>query len=190
MFIQIYQPALQVRRMAIRPHKRRLILPALRYLSISALLLGMPAIGRAKNNCPWINEATASGLLGGDAVGEFAAPSGGQPAVCTFTRSDAIVTHTLRIAVLVASDFDAGYTSALKECGPDSAAIQAIGNQAVICSADDRKGPLGERVVGRVRDQIFTITISSNLKGDPVFTRQVLKTRIYTAAEQVAGNLF
>jgi len=45
-------------------------------------------------------------------------------------------------------------------------------------------------VVGRVRDQIFTITISTTLKNDPILTRDALKARIYTAAEQVAGNLF
>jgi hypothetical protein len=37
---------------------------------------------------------------------------------------------------------------------------------------------------------VFTIAISSTLKNDPILTREALKTRIYTAAEQVAGNLF
>jgi hypothetical protein len=37
---------------------------------------------------------------------------------------------------------------------------------------------------------VFTITIASSLKNDPQLTRDVLKSKIYTAAEQVAGNLF
>ncbi|MGA3344672.1 MAG: hypothetical protein ABSC76_07310 [Terracidiphilus sp.] len=42
---------------------------------------------------------------------------------------------------------------------------------------------MGERVVGRVRDQIFTITIDATLKGDPILTCDELKSRIYTADE-------
>ena len=49
---------------------------------------------------------------------------------------------------------------------------------------------MGERLVGRVRDQVFTITISTTLKNDPILTRDEIKSRIYTAAEQVSGNLF
>jgi hypothetical protein len=68
--------------------------------------------------------------------------------------------------------------------------LKAIGNEAMICAADDRKAGIGERVVGRVRDQVFTITIASTLKNDPALSRDVLKVRISSAAEQVAGNLF
>jgi hypothetical protein len=68
--------------------------------------------------------------------------------------------------------------------------LKAIGNEALICAADDRKAGMGERIVGRVRDQVFTITIASSVKNDPILTRDILKTRIYTAAEQVSGNLF
>ena len=78
----------------------------------------------------------------------------------------------------------------MQSCGADVSPLKAIGNEATACAADDRKGVMGERVVGRVRDQVFTIAISSTLKNDPILTREALKTRIYTAAEQVAGNLF
>jgi hypothetical protein len=59
-----------------------------------------------------------------------------------------------------------------------------------MCDADDRKKLIAEKVVGRVRDQVFTITVSSTVKRDSTQSREVLKARIYTAAEQVAGNLF
>jgi hypothetical protein len=68
--------------------------------------------------------------------------------------------------------------------------LRAIGNEALICAADEDKKRMGERVVGRVRDQVFTITISTSLKNDPVLTSDELRSRIYTAAEQVSGNLF
>ncbi len=41
-----------------------------------------------------------------------------------------------------------------------------------------------------MRDQVFTIVLSSRVKKNPLLTRDALKARIYTAAEQVAGNLF
>lgn len=144
----------------------------------------------AANNCAWINEATASGLLGGDAVGSFTEAAAEQPAVCTFVNRGEAATHTLRITVESISDAHARLATLAQACGTDQAALPAIGNEALVCAADDRKGGLGERVLGRVRDQVFTITISSTLKRDPMLTREELKARIYTAAEQVSGNLF
>ena len=154
-------------------------------------LAGLPAVARAANNCAWLNEATASGFLGGDAVGTFTAPVPGQPAICVFVNQSAAATRTLRITVEVAADPHARMMDALaRDCGADAAPLKAIGNEALVCAADDRKGGLGERVVGRVRDQVFTITIGTTLKGDPILTRDALTAKIYSAAEQVSGNLF
>ena len=144
----------------------------------------------ATNNCPWLNEATASGLLGGDAVGEFTAGAANQPSECAFTQKDTTAVRTLRIRVQVTPDYKTAYQTATQACGTDVEPLHAIGNEAILCAADDRKGALGERAVGRVRDQVFTITISSTLKGNMHLTRSMLKTKTSTAAEQVAGNLF
>jgi hypothetical protein len=153
-------------------------------------LLGAPSISKAANNCKWINEATSGGLLGGDAVGEVTPEVPGQPTVCTFTQMTDGGKRTLRIAVEIAADPRARLATIEQNCGPDAAPLKAIGNEALICAADDRKAGMGERIVGRVRDQVFTITMTSTLKNDPILTRDILKTRIYTAAEQVSGNLF
>ena len=153
-------------------------------------LIGLPSSASAANNCAWINEATASGLLGGDAVGEVSATVAGQPTVCTFIQQAAGVKRTLRITVEVVTDAHARVGAIAQICGADSHPIKAIGNEALVCAADDGKGGFGERVVGRVRDQVFTITLGTTLKNDPILTRDVLKAKIYTAAEQVAGNLF
>jgi hypothetical protein len=154
------------------------------------VLLGLTADCQAKNNCPWINEATASGLLGGDAVGDFADASSGQPAVCTFTQTGTGFTRTLRIAVEVTPDTHSRLQTAAQACGKSAAPMQAIGNEASMCAIDNRNAALGELVVGRVRDQLFTITITTTLKDDPILTRMTLKDKAYTAAEQVSGNLF
>jgi hypothetical protein len=153
--------------------------------------LALPAVSHATNNCPWINEATAGGLLGGDAVGmKTDAAAADQPTVCTFTQQGAGVMRTLRLTVEIAAQPHVRMGAIAQVCGADASPIKAIGNEALVCTADDRKGGVGERVVGRVRDQVFTITIVSSLKVDPILNREALKAKIYTAAEQVAGNLF
>ncbi|MGA3045536.1 MAG: hypothetical protein ABSD67_02880 [Terracidiphilus sp.] len=164
---------------------RRLVLSAL-----GMVCLSLPAVCHATNNCPWLNEATAGGLLGGDAVGMKTGGTDGQPTVCTFTQQDAGVTRTLRVTVEIATEPHARMSAVAQVCDADASPIKAIGNEALVCAADDRKGGLGERVVGRVRDQVFTVTLNSTLKADPILNREALKAKIYTAAEQVAGNLF
>jgi len=157
---------------------------------LAASLVASTNVCHAANNCPWITEATASGLLGGDATGSFSPPSTSQPAVCTFVQSTEGGTHTLRIAVEQTSDFLARLESEYKACGTEPSPLTAIGNEARMCDADDHQKLFAERVVGRVRDQVFTITISSTIRHDSILNREALKIRIYTAAEQVAGNLF
>lgn len=157
---------------------------------VSLYLLCLPMATKAANNCPWINEATASGLLGGDAVGAFTPATAGQPAVCTFTQQHSDATRILRITVQVASNPHQELETVAANCGVDLAPIQAVGNEAMACAVDGRKGAMGVRVVGRVRDQVFTITISTSQKMDSVLTRDVLKMNLATAAEQVSGNLF
>jgi hypothetical protein len=164
--------------------------PAVRRASVFIVLLGLVTTCRAKNNCPWINEATASGLLGGDALGDFTEASAGQPAVCTITQTGTGFTRTLRITVEVTPDTHTRLQSAAQACGKNAAPMQAIGNEASMCAIDIRNAALGELVVGRVRDQLFTITLSTTLKDDPILTRSGLKDKAYTASEQVAGNLF
>ena len=172
------------------PSQSRRFLQLMRLAACLFCFLACTIAARADNNCAWLNEATAGGLLGGDAVGDSPAPAAGEPTVCTFTQQSGTVKRTLRIVVEIAPDPHARYSTLSQSCGTDSFALKAIGNEALACSADDRKAGPGERVVGRVRDQVFTITIASSLKGDPALSRDVLKAKIYTAAEQVAGNLF
>jgi len=165
----------------------------LRWLNIALFVLCLmcaPAVAHGANNCAWINEATASGLLGGDAVGEESETFAGQPAVCTFTQTTTGGKRTLRVTVETAGDPRGRMAAIAQGCGADVAPLKAIGNEALVCAADDRKAGIGERVVGRVRDQVFTITIASTLKNDPLMTRDVLKAKISTAAEQISGNLF
>jgi hypothetical protein len=142
------------------------------------------------NNCPWLNEATASGLLGGDAVGMFTAANGRQPAVCTFTEQTEQGQRILRVTVEVAASPQARLADEERACGTNRSPLHAIGNEAIFCEEKGRRERLSDRAVGRVRDQIFTITIGTSVKDDKVLTRDVLSAKIYTASEEVAGSLF
>jgi hypothetical protein len=159
-------------------------------IALGACFVCLPTLCRAANNCPWINEATASGILGGDAVGQFTEAAPGQTRVCVFTQENAGFRHTLLVSVEVAADPHERLGMVAQICGSNAAPLKAIGNEAMTCSASDHSSAMGEHIVGRVRDQVFTITLSTTLKNDPVLTRDALKIRIFTAAEQVSGNLF
>jgi hypothetical protein len=159
-------------------------------VGLALVLCATGGAAHAANNCPWLTEATASGLIGAEAVGTFTAASGAQPAVCTFAQKGDGMVRSLTITVELATEPHVRMASIAQVCGTGAAPLNAIGNEAVYCAADLRRGALGERAVGRVRNQVFTIDLSSTLKDDPILTRDALKVRIYTAAEQVAGNLF
>lgn len=151
------------------------------------LAVSIPAY--ASNACPWMNEATASGLLGDEAIGSYKSASvPGQPATCTFTQGTGAAVRMLVIEIDT-TDAAARIKSRQKDCSSDVSSLPAIGNEAVVCAADRGSRP-GELVVGRVRDQVFTIRLSSSIKGDPVLTRESLMKKISAAAEQIAGNLF
>jgi len=153
-------------------------------------LLALPTNCQGANNCPWLNEATASGILGGEAVGMVTGMGARETAVCEFTQQGANFKRILRVIVEVTSDSHARSEALARNCGEDAVPIRAIGNEAVICTVNDAKNGQGQRVVGRIRNQLFTVAIYTTLKGDPILTREALKVRINTAAEQVAGNLF
>jgi hypothetical protein len=179
----------EFRKMVKNKLRRNRVLARFRLILAGICLIALPA-GAIAESCAWINEATVSGLLGGAAVGEVSEAAAPQPTVCTFTQQNAGVMRTLRLTVEIAAEPHARLETVAQVCGSDASPIKAIGNEAMECSADDRKGGAGEFVVGRVRDQVFTITITSTLKVDPILNREALKARIYTAAEQVVGNLF
>lgn len=151
---------------------------------------GAAAPVRAANNCPWMTEATASSLLGGDATGVYVAAADGKAAACTFTQRTARGDRALQVTVQVFPDAQARLTQAEQTCGTDAAPLHAIGNEAIYCTGEKSRAGLSERAVGRVRDQLFTVAISTSIADDAVLTHDVLKARIYTASEQVAGNLF
>lgn len=160
-------------------------------LLAAALLLAFFAPrAHAENSCPWLNEATASGFLGGAAVGAYTPAAENQPATCIFIRVENGVTRELQITVEIVSASPHMRVAALASSCMDPAPLTAIGNEATRCMAHVKGAARAERIVGRVRDQVFTITLSTSQRDDSELTDDVMRTRIGTAAEQISGNLF
>jgi len=134
------------------------------------LLCAGAALCSAEQACPWMNEATASGILGGSA--KATAKKGD----CEFAAAEG----KLRIDVAVTPEATQHFASLKVKCGADAKELPAIGNEAVACLAHG-----SERVIGRVRDQVFIITL--RMKGaEP----EALFDKSRFAAEQVSGILF
>jgi hypothetical protein len=159
-------------------------------LSLLSLALCMPRSSQAKENCPWLNEATADGALQGPVTSTVTHPNNNKDdATCEFTRRDGSIASVLRIEVETIGSAPAAFAAYVIRCGQNSVPLKAIGNEAVACSADDRnkKGWISEQVVGRVRDRAFTVRISANAASPD---RSVLREATRKIAEQVAGFLF
>lgn len=140
--------------------------------------------------CPWLNLATASGVLRSSASSPMAVLTGLSATVCDFTYQDPVASRTLKITVEQAKDPDQTFIAYRKQCGVTATALRAVGNEAWMCEADARGQIYGEQVIGRVRDNIFTVLLSTSLRDDPSIPRETLEEKVRTIAEQVAGSLF
>jgi hypothetical protein len=147
----------------------------------------LPSLVDAAETCPWLNAATAGGVLGGTVASvTVKRPPKGDDASCEFARRQGSLTLDLRIEVenmlSPAKDF-AAYAA---RCHSAAVPLKAIGNEALACSDDNAEG-LAEQVIGRVRDRAFRVRIStSNRSAQP----GALRDNARKIAEQVAGILF
>jgi len=137
----------------------------------------------AEPACPWLNAATAAGVLEGPV--QTAVTKNGEDATCEFSRRDSGGKLRIEVVSVGASrDELAAYKA---QCIAPVVPLKAIGNEALACSVDTRNGEAAEQVVGRVRKQAFLVRVSSTASG---FQRQALREKAEKVAEQVAGNLF
>jgi hypothetical protein len=141
---------------------------------IIALAAALPVMAAAPERCPWLNAATAGGILGGPVRVEIT------PASCEFTRESGSREMVLRIEVAPTSAPHA-------TCGAGAESLKAIGNEAHACAFSAKPGWLAEQVTGRVRDQAFLVRLSTN---DASTAPKTLREKACNIAEQVAGILF
>ena len=161
--------------------------------SSNSILLGlamlMSPLCQGQSKCPWINEATARGILGG-AVTMTAKTGNRGEGVCKFSRQQGGVIRQLRISVDIMTEIPNQFPAFLAQCQSKTMPLQAVGNEAVMCSIQDKGDQYDESVVGRVRDQAFVVSVSSNVQNDPSLTREMRREKANLVAEQVAGILF
>ena len=149
----------------------------------------VPAACQAQAKCPWINEATARGILGG-AVSVSAKVNDQGAGFCEFSRQQEAAVHQLRIAVDIMTDIPKQFPTCLAQCPPKSTPLRGIGNEAVTCSTQGKENKYGEIVVGRVRNQAFVVSVSSSIQDDRSMTQEMRREKANLIAEQVAGILF
>jgi hypothetical protein len=153
------------------------------------LALLPPAICHAQTKCPWLNEATARGILAGPVALTVRLDDQGA-GVCKFTRQQGSAIHELRISVDLMTDIPKQFLTHLAQCPPKSPPLPATGNEAVTCTTHTKETHYAELVVGRVRNQAFVVSISSTIQDDPSLTQAERRDKANQIAEQVAGILF
>ncbi len=146
------------------------------------------SICRAENLCPWINKATVFGVLGTTEDVATASVSEISSTACSFVYHHGKITRELRVTVEQTKDWDKMLTAYKARCGRDVNQLHAIGNEAVMCAAN-QKGQ-AEQVIGRVRDNVFTISVSTSARNDSSMIGEALLQKAGLVAEQVSGNLF
>jgi hypothetical protein len=151
--------------------------------SLSLVLLALPSIGAAAESCPWLNAATAGGVLGGTVTGVTVkrAPAG-DDASCDFVRHAGSLTLELRIEVETMRSPAKHFSSYAARCHSTAVPLKAIGNEALACSDEG-----AEQIVGRVRNRAFVVRLRTS---DRSTQPAALRDKAREIAEQVAGILF
>jgi hypothetical protein len=169
----------------------------------------LPGICHAQARCPWLNAATAAGVLGGDVQMAVTAPvdPGAGTGVgaakypdqvridrfdvsCDFSRKVDSVAYTLSIVVKTMSDPAKDFGPFLAQCAGPTVALKGIGNEAVQCMMKDDAHAGYEQVIARVRDRAFVLTIHREAKTHGAADHNELSDETRNVAEQVAGSLF
>jgi hypothetical protein len=156
---------------------------------------------QATENCPWLNAATAGGVIGSQVRMSVTHPPNdradqpnGAPgdATCEFTPQDGAANTSIRIAVHTMQDHAKDYAAFVSRCGPSPRKLIGVGNEAVACTLEVSAGTVTEQVVARVRDRVFIFSWSmpqadANSSKE---TAQAIQGKLQNTAEQIAGSLF
>lgn len=150
------------------------------------------ASGRAEEKCALMNAATAGGILGGKVTGvttnSVTDKKTGEVvrSGCAFELQRDGVVSRLTVEVIAMQAPQSDFAVFTAQCGSGASPLKAIGNEAVACGGIDH-AERWESVVGRVRDQAFTVRLSSN---DPSAQSDRLREKTRKTAEFLASNLF
>jgi hypothetical protein len=164
---------------------KRIALTVGKFSALLGICLLFPAMGSAEN-CPYLNAATAGGLLGGNVIMAVTHPAASDT-TCKFALN---AEHArLEIAVHTMTTIDDEFKHILAQCGGTPTPLKAIGNEAFECTRNDEAGEVAEQIVGRVRERAFILSWTMPGSKRAQYQDQI-QPRIRNVAEQVAGSLF
>ena len=152
------------------------------------VLLFLCATCGAETHCPWLNEATAAGILNGPVTLEMK-KSAETGEVCTFQYLRGTATWSLQIVVRDSGHSREGAKRYESHCISSLVPLRGIGNEAASCAIDTRNYR-GEQVIGRVRDLLFIVGIRAGRGHTPPVKSEILREKAESVSESVAGNLF
>lgn len=163
-------------------------LESFRWIFFCAVLLTSAGC-RGQTNCPWMNSATAAGILGVRVHATVMHPSKNpDDANCNFTSQQPGVT-TLHIAVITMSTQGEEFVAYKRQCGPNPVPLKAIGNEAIECNLDTDAGR-SVQVVGRVRNRLFVVNIGGSVLNGTGTGHGEQFDKARDVAEQVSESLY
>lgn len=149
----------------------------------AAMTLLSPRVCHAED-CPWLNTATAEGVLGGPVTMSVQHQSAARES-CTFTRVNAQA-MTINIEVDSLPAVADAMQAMMKGCRCTRKMI-GTGNDATACTLQSH-GMLTEQAIGRVRNQMFVVRWSMPSSHAPPDSQR--EDMLQGLAEAVAGSLF
>jgi hypothetical protein len=144
----------------------------------------------AEVQCPWLNAATAAGVLGGEVQANATPLTPQGDTTCEFKRTDHSAVYALTIAVQTMAVPSKDFATYLARCIGTQVSLKAIGNEAVQCVPRNGSSDGGEQIIGRVRDRAFVIDLKRSSTRQPTSSASGLSEEARNVAEQVAGALF
>ncbi|MBB5342727.1 hypothetical protein HDF10_000677 [Edaphobacter lichenicola] len=144
----------------------------------------------AQTQCPWLNAATAAGVLGGEVQATATALTPQGDTTCDFKRTQQASVFELKIAVHTMALPSRDFAAYLAQCSGTPVPLKAIGNEAFQCVPSNNSDNGGEQIIGRVRDRAFVIDIRRGSARQSTSPQNGLSEEARNIAEQVAGALF
>jgi hypothetical protein len=157
-------------------------------LWITLAVFAAPSAQASTQTCPWLNGATAAGVLGGSVTGKVTnSDQQSSDATCEFALEADPMARSLRIQVETMKEVTNEFPKYLARCGQDFDSLKTIGNEAVVCRVPGKDDQVIAKVIGRVRDHAFIVDVASKSSASE---RDALRDIARKVAEQVAGTLF
>ena len=153
--------------------------------ALIAAALMFPGDSLAQTSCPWMNAATASGILGEPLIATVSrADKTSGDATCDFAPQHSAANAALHIEVITMSAPGREFATYTRQCVSKPILLKAIGNEAVECTQNS--GPTQSvEVIGRVRNRVFLV----NLRGADIPLADELN-KAKDVAEQVSETLY